>query len=411
MWKTRQLTFTEFSAKNRVFHSFHTPYYYYYLYSFFYRKRGKKNDMKFSCEKSILQSMILITSRTVAVKSTTPSVEGILIEATDHLQLTGYNLKTGIRMVSPADIQEQGALVLSARLFGEIIRRLPDETVFIETDNELVTIRCGMSEFKIMGSSAEEYPELPSVEYQNTITLEQSTLMSMINQTLFAVSHDESRPIHTGELFELDNSGTLTIVAVDGYRLALRRESVKGGKAGSFVVPAAALTEVSKICSDTDEPIEIIQGSQHIMFKTGNTTLISRRLEGEFLNYKNSIPMNNPISVTAERKQLIASIDRCSLIITEQQKSPLRCTLEKNLLKFRTATAIGTAYDECNVISNGETLEIGFNNKYLLDALKAAPADTLQLRLNSPVSPCVIVPEAGAEPNFVYMILPVRLRA
>lgn len=367
--------------------------------------------MRFSCEKSILQSMISITSRTVAVKSSIPALEGILIEVGNQLQLTGYNLKTGIRTIVPADIQEEGTIVVSSRLFGEIIRRLPDEVVKVSTDREAITIRCGMSEFRIQGSSPEEYPDLPSVEYQNTITMPQRTLMSMINQTIFAVSHDDSRPIHTGELFELDENGKLTLVAVDGYRLALRRQSVSGGKPCSFVVPAASLSEVSKICSDTDEPIDIIQGSRHIMFKTGGITLISRRLEGEFLNYKNSIPMNNPITVTADRRQLISSIDRCSLIITEQQKSPLRCTLEGNLIKLKTATAIGTAYDECNVVSSGENLEIGFNNKYMLDALKAAPADVLRLKLNTPVSPCVMIPEEGKEENFIYMVLPVRLRA
>lgn len=367
--------------------------------------------MRFSCEKSILQSMVGVTSRTVAVKSSIPALEGILIEVTDHLQLTGYNLKTGIRAMVPADIREQGSIVVSSRLFGEIIRRLPDEVVNVSTEKETITIRCGMSEFHIQGTSPEEYPELPSVEYQNTIKVEQRALMAMINQTLFAVSRDESRPIHTGELFELDENGCLTVVAVDGYRLALRREAVKGGKPCSFVVPAPALSEVSKICSDTEDIIDIIQGSRHIMFKTGGITLISRRLEGEFLNYRNAIPMTNPITVTADRRQLISSIDRCSLIITEQQKSPLRCTLEENLLKFKTATAIGTAYDECNVVSGGETLEIGFNNKYMLDALKAAPADVLRLKLNTPVSPCVILPEEGQEENFIYMVLPVRLRA
>lgn len=367
--------------------------------------------MRFSCEKSILQSMIAITSRTVAVKSTVPALEGILIEAGSRLEMTGYNLKTGIRAILPAEIQQEGSIVLSSRLFGEIIRRLPDDIVFIETEGETVTIRCGMSEFHIQGTSAEEYPDLPSVEYQNTITIQQRTLMSMINQTIFAVSHDDSRPIHTGELFEVDNAGNLTIVAVDGYRLALRREEVKGGKPCQFVVPAAALSEVSKICSDSEELVEIVTGTHHIMFKTGDVTLISRRLEGEFLNYHNAIPQNNPISVVADRKMLISAIDRCSLIITEQQKSPLRCTLERNIMKFKTATAIGTAYDECMVASSGEKLEIGFNNKYMLDALKAAPTDLIRLKMNSSVSPCVMLPEEGKPENFVFMVLPVRLRA
>ena len=367
--------------------------------------------MRFSCERSILQSGISITSRTVAVKSPIAALEGILIEAGEQLQFTGYNMKTGIRTSVPADVREPGSIVVSARLFGEIIRRLSDEVVSVTTKGELITIRCGASEFKIQGTSAEEYPELPSVEYQNTITLEQRALMSMINQTLFAVGHDESRAIQTGELFELDEEGELTIVAVDGYRLALRRETVQGGKPCSFVLPAAALSEVSKICSDTEETVDIVQGERHVMFKAGPVTLISRRLEGNFLNYRNSMPLENPITVLADRRKLISAIDRCSLIITEQQKSPLRCTLEDNLLRFQTATALGTVYDECNVVGSGERLEIGFNDRYMLDALKAAPADVLELRLNTPVSPCVIVPEEGKEQKFIYMVLPVRLRS
>jgi DNA polymerase-3 subunit beta len=367
--------------------------------------------MRFTCEKSILQTSIAITARTVAVKSSIPSLEGILLEANEQLQLTGYNTKTGIRTVVGADIQEPGSIVISSRLFGEIIRRLPDEPVSVSVNGEVVTIRCGVSEFKIMGTDAEEYPALPSVEYQNTITMEQGALMSMLNQTLFAVGHDESRAIQTGELFELNEEGVLTVVAVDGYRLALRREKVQGGKPCSFVIPAASLIEVSKICSDVQEPVDIVQGERHIMFKAGNITLISRRLEGTFLNYRGSIPADNPIAVTADRKQLISAIDRCSLIITEQQKSPLRCNLEGNVLSFQTATALGTVYDECNVVGSGETLEIGFNDRYMLDALKAAPAEVLQLRMNTPVSPCVILPEEGKEENFLYMVLPVRLRS
>lgn len=367
--------------------------------------------MRFTCEKSVLQTMVSITSRTVAVKSPIPSLEGILMEAGEQLQFTGYNTKTGIRTVVGADIQEPGRIVVSSRLFGEIIRRLPDELVSISVKGELITIRCGVSEFKIQGTDPEEYPALPSVEYQNTITMEQSALMSMLNQTLFAVGHDESRAIQTGELFELDESGVLTVVAVDGYRLALRREKVQGGKPCSFVIPAASLIEVSKICSDTQESVDIVQGERHIMFKAGNVTLIARRLEGNFLNYHNSIPTENPIAVLADRRQLISAIDRCSLIITEQQKSPLRCTLDGNVLRFQTATAIGTVYDECNVVGSGDKLEIGFNDRYMLDALKAAPSDVLQLRMNTPVSPCVMLPEEGKEENFLYMVLPVRLRS
>ena len=368
--------------------------------------------MKFSCEKALLQAAISTTSRAVSPKSSIPALEGILLEAGNDLRLTGYNLETGIRTIVPADIREEGTLVLGARLFGEIVRKLPDDIVTFQSENYMVNIKCGMSEFNILGTDPEEFPELPTVEYQNSLILPQSRLKAMISQTLFAVSDNESRPIHTGSLFEVDSNG-LTIVSVDGYRLALRHEAIdkkEGAETFSFVVPGAALSEVEKICSDVDEPASVTQGARHVMFKVGDTMLVSRRLEGEFLAYRQAIPRNNTIHVEGETRALLSSIDRVSLIISDKLKSPLRCVFDSNLLKISTKTAIGDAYDECPLSGDGGGLEIGFNNKYLMDALKAAPADKVRLELTTGVSPCVILPTEGEE-NFLYMVRPVRLKA
>ena len=366
--------------------------------------------MKFSCEKALLQAAISTTSRAVSPKSSIPALEGILLEAGNDLRLTGYNLETGIRTIVPADIREEGTLVLGARLFGEIVRKLPDDIVTFQSENYMVNIKCGMSEFNILGTDPEEFPELPTVEYQNSLILPQSRLKAMISQTLFAVSDNESRPIHTGSLFEVDSNG-LTIVSVDGYRLALRHEAIdkkEGAETFSFVVPGAALSEVEKICSDVDEPASVTQGARHVMFKVGDTMLVSRRLEGEFLAYRQAIPRNNTIHVEGETRALLSSIDRVSLIISDKLKSPLRCVFDSNLLKISTKTAIGDAYDECPLSGDGGGLEIGFNNKYLMDALKAAPADKVRLELTTGVSPCVILPTEGEE-NFLYMVLPLSL--
>ena len=368
--------------------------------------------MKFSCEKALLQAAISTTSRAVSPKSSIPALEGILLEAGNDLRLTGYNLETGIRTVVPADIAEEGTLVLGARLFGEIVRKLPDDMVTFQSNNYMVNIKCGMSEFNILGTDPEEFPELPTVEYQNSLHLPQSTLKAMIGQTLFAVSDNESRPIHTGSLFEVDSDG-LTIVSVDGYRLALRHEAIdkkEGAESFSFVVPGAALSEVEKICSDTSDTASVTQGARHVMFKMGDTMLVSRRLEGEFLAYRQAIPRNNTIHVEGDTRALLSSIDRVSLIISDKLKSPLRCVFDDDMLKISTKTAIGDAYDECPISGSGSGLEIGFNNKYLMDALKAAPADRVRLELTTGVSPCVILPTEGEE-NFLYMVLPVRLKA
>lgn len=367
--------------------------------------------MKFSCEKALLSDAVSVTSRAVATKSSITAMEGILIEAGSTLRLTGYNLETGIQATVPAEIKEKGSLVLSARLFGEIVRKLPDDMVIFSSQGYTVNIKCGMSEFNILGTDPEEFPELPTVDQQNALTLPQSTLKAMISQTLFAVSDNESRPIHTGSLFEVEGD-SLTVVSVDGYRLALRREKVeqkKGADLFSFVAPGSALGEVEKICSG-EESVTVTQGARHIMFQTGDIILVCRRLEGEFLPYKNAIPRNNTIHIQVEAKTLLASIERVSLIISEKLKSPLRCVFDDGIVSITTKTAIGDAADQCAISGNGEGLEIGFNNKYLMDALKAAPADRLRMEFTSGVAPCVILPVEGEE-NFVYMVLPVRLKA
>ena len=369
--------------------------------------------MKFSCEKALLQSAISISSRAVSPKSSISALEGILVNATDELRLTGYNLSTGIRTTVPADVTEGGSLVLSAHLFGDIIRRLPDDVVNIATDGNMVNIKCGMSEFNIMGTDPEEFPDLPLVEYEKTVELKRCVLRSMITQTLFSVSTNESRPIHTGSLFEVGEDNSLTVVSVDGYRLALRREiadKITGKPNFSFVVPAAALSEVEKICGDSEETATIVLGSRHVMFKAGDTMLVARRLEGEFLNYRQAIPAEYRIVMVSDKRILQNTIERVSLIITEKQKSPIRCLFENDRMKIRVNTALGDARDECPMSGDGMGMEIGFNHKYMLDALKAAPADTVNLCMNSPISPCIITPSDGSD-GFLYMVLPVRLRA
>ena len=368
--------------------------------------------MKFSCEKALLQTAVATASRTVSQKSAIPALEGILIEAGSSLRLTGYNLETGIRTTVPADVTQPGSLVLSARLFGEIVRKMPDDVLYFSADNYMVNVRCGMSEFNILATDPEEFPELPVVDDLNSMTMEQEALRSMISQTLFAVSDNESRPVHTGSLFEIEGE-QVTVVSVDGYRLALRREKItekKGAEQFKFVVPGSALSEVEKICSGGEANITVIEGARHIMFDTGDTILVTRRLEGDFLDWRKAIPRNSSIQVEGDTRALLASIDRVSLIISDKLKSPLRCVFDDGILSITTKTGIGDAADQCPITGNGQGLEIGFNNKYLMDALKAAPADRVRLEMSSGVAPCIILPVEGEE-NFIYMVLPVRLKA
>ena len=346
--------------------------------------------MKFSCEKYMLQTACSIASRAAASKSPIPALEGLQISAEDKLYVKGYDLKEGIVTGIEADIAERGVVVVGARLFGEMI---------------------GKSQFNILGISAEDYPELPSFDTLNSIRLPQRILKDMINKTIFAVSTDEVRPIYTGTLFEVEEK-RLTLVSVDGYRLARRTEELADSRLESctFVVPGTALSDVEKICSDEEGDVSISVGSRHISFEIGDTVVVSRRLEGEFLNYRRSIPETFKYEIKVDRAEFMASIDRVSLIVSEKNSSPVRMTMGDGTIDCLCVTPIGRAEDVCTCEGNGEGLLIGFNDRYMKDALKAAGKDELKLCINSAASPCIIKAADGSE-DFTYMVLPVRLHA
>ena len=369
--------------------------------------------MKFSCEKYLLQAACNIAARAAASKSPIPALEGLQISAADRLLIKGYDLKKGIVTGLEADIAERGVVVVGARLFGEMIRRLPDGIVTVSSDEkDNITVRCGKSQFNILGISAEDYPELPSFDPVNSIRLPQHILKDMINKTIFAVSTDEMRPIYTGTLFEVEEQ-RLTLVSVDGYRLARRTEKLEDSRLESctFVVPGSALSDVEKICTDEQEgEVAISVGARHISFEIGDTVVVTRRLEGEFLNYRRSIPDTFEYEIKVDRAEFIASIDRVSLIVSEKNASPVRMTIGDGTIDCLCVTPIGRAEDVCTCEGNGGGLLIGFNDRYMKDALKAAGKDTLKLCVSSAASPCIIKAADGSE-DFTYMVLPVRLHA
>lgn len=370
--------------------------------------------MQFSCEKSTLQEAITTASRAVSNKSSIALLEGLLItaDATGGLTLCGYNMSMGVRVTVQATVSEPGSAVLNARLFGDMIRKLPDDTIYVETNAEmLTTIRCGRAMFNLVASDAAEFPQLPEVENsENPIILPQSMLKSMISQTIFAVSDNETKPILTGCLFELSDD-QLRMVAVDGYRLSVRRETLETPAASNarFVVPAFALREIERILGESSDTVEIYPDSRHILFHIGDTVLITRLLEGEFLNYQAAIPASANAVITVDVRQLISSIERVSLIVSEKLKTPVRMEFDGSLLKLSCITTIGKSYDEFEFDGEVPHLEIGFNNRYLLDALRACPSEKVRISLQGSLNPIVFTPEEGNA--FTYLVLPVRLKA
>ena len=369
--------------------------------------------MKFTCDKQQLVSAISVASRTVAVKSTIPGLEGLHIHAGAKLTLTGYNLETGITVSVDADISEPGVAVFPSRLFFDIVRRLPGDTVSIAmTEDFKVTIVCGISRFTITAMSAEDYPELPDVDSRKGIHLPQQELKTLIAGTLFAVSDSMARPVHTGVMFEAEST-LIRAVAVDGYRLALRVYDLPEGENDRefhFVVPATGLRELEKILEDSEESCVFYLGPKHILYQVGNATLVCRTLEGEFLNWRRVLSDNNPIRLVADVTELAQSIDRVNLVISEKMKSPMRCRFGNGVAYFEAVSTIGSASDSCTIEGDGGDLEIGFNCKFLLDALHAVPDEKCTLEFINGLSPIMMKPVDGSK-NFSYMVLPVRLKS
>ena len=367
--------------------------------------------MRFTCEKSMLVQGLNIAGRTVAQKSSLSVIEGILCKAGHGISLTGYNMETAITYDIEADVADPGQCILPAKLFGDIIRRLPEGPVtVVVSDDYKVSIRAGYASFTISAESAEDYPELPDVNSGRPIQIPQTKLKELISGTIFAVSENQGRPIHTGVKFEVtDNS--ITAIAVDGFRLARRTYHPEESTARelNFVVPAAGLKEVEKIVSDVEDMASFTLGTKHILFQIGNATLVCRLLEGDFLDWRRVVPTNCPVKLIAHVSDLASSVDRVGLIVSEKYKSPVRCVFSHNELLMRTNTTIGAAEDKCSLAGDGKELEIGFNVRYLADALKVIPSEEVTLELTNGLSPIVLTP-VDDKYDFAYMVLPVRIK-
>jgi DNA polymerase-3 subunit beta len=367
--------------------------------------------MRFTCEKNMLVTGLNIAGRTVAQKSSLSVIEGILCKAGQGLSLTGYNMETAITYEIDADVSDMGQCILPAKLFGDIIRRLPEGSVTVVVDeNYKVSIRAGYASFTISAESAEDYPELPDVGDGRAIHIPQNKLKELISSTIFAVSENQGRPIHTGVKFEVTDA-SITAVAVDGFRLARRtfHPEEGTGREMNFVVPAAGLKEVEKILTDVEDDAAFTLGTKHILFQVGSATLVCRLLEGEFLDWRRVVPSNCPIKMVANVGDLASSVERVGLIVSEKYKSPVRCVFGNQELQMRTNTTIGAAEDRCSLAGDGQELEIGFNVRYLAEALRVIPTEEVTLELTNGLSPIVLTPVDEKE-DFAYMVLPVRIK-
>ena len=364
--------------------------------------------MKITCIRTELVSSISNVSRAVSTKSTIPALEGVLLKAYNgKLNISGYNLEIGITTDMEATIIEEGEIVLSAKLFLDIVRKLPQEIVSIETDDRMVTyITCGQVDYQIVGMSSVEYPDLPNFEKTDGVSIEAKVLKDMIRQTVYAVSENTAKPIYTGSLYEL-SEGTLTIVAIDGFRMAVRKEQTDCDSETAFVVPGKTQLEVLKLITDDEEKVELIIGQRHITFKINSYKVISRLIEGTFIDYKSTITSEEKTMLVINTRKMIDSVERMSLLNNERVQSPVRCKFNNNRIHLSCASAVGRANDVIDNDIIGDDVEIGFNNRYMLDALRNTDTDEVKMILNGSVSPIVIKPVQGD--SFLSIVVPMRL--
>lgn len=367
--------------------------------------------MKFTCNTKELSNACNNVIRAVSAKVTIPTIEGILIECgSDTLSLTGYDFEFGINTILSVDVTDPGAIVINAKVLCDIIRKLADDDVTIETNGTSVSIICGAAQYNITGIDAEEYPELPSVNGGLQLDLDQKLLYSMIIQTIFAVADTESsKPVYTGLKFEMTEN-QLTLIGVDGYRLAIRKEKVNySGEDLTFIVPKKTIRELMKLLNiESDKPVSVSIGKRHIVFEVEDYSIISRLLEGEFLDYNSAVPKAVSTTVLVNTTDAVNCIERTLPVIENNQKNPIRCLFDGDQMRVSTVSSLGRVVDYTHANTSGDRVEIGFNSKFLLDALNASDTDEIRIELAGAVSPVKIMPVNSD--GFLFLVLPMRLR-
>lgn len=366
--------------------------------------------MKFSCSNTDMLNAISAAGKASATNSSFPILETLLIEAEDNVKITGSNNEITIEYVFDANVFSKGSIAVDSRMFCEIIRRMPEGiiTVDVQPDNN-VNIRCGELDFNIMGIDGSEFPKIPEMSYSDEIILDSENLMSVIKKTSFAVALSDINPILTGIKLEISGNNMMG-VAVDGYRLAIKNTPVEIFNDISFVVPGKALSDLSKIISPLDRKISISLAEKNVLFAFGSCRFFSRLLDGEFINYKNVIPKECLYTAKIEVKELIKSIDRAALLAEAGGIiNPVKISYDYNNVTVTCDTAKGHLKEIIPAEATGsETFEVGYNCKFMLDALKAVDDEYVIIELNGNITPTVIKPEQGDE--FLYIVLPVRIR-
>lgn len=367
--------------------------------------------MKLVCKKANLQNGVQIVSRAVPNKTTMSILECILIDASHNMiTLTANDMDLGIETIIQGEIKEEGLIAIDAKIFLEIVRKLPDSDVKIETDSSYkVTITCEKAKFNIMGKSGEDFSYLPIVEKENSVVLSQFTLKELVRQTIFSISDNDNNKLMTGELFEI-NGDELKVVSSDGHRISIRKVQLRDNyEHKKVVVPGKTLNEVSKILpGEAEGVLNIYFTARHIVFAFNDTTVVSRLIEGEYFNIDRMLSGDYETKVRINKKELLNCIDRATLLTREGDRKPVVIDIMDGTMELKIDSALGSMNEDIDIEKQGKDLMIGFNPKFLIDALRVIDDEKVDLYMVNPKAPCFIKNE---EQSYIYLILPVSLVA
>lgn len=363
--------------------------------------------MKFKINQKDLAKHISIAQKGISSRTTLQILDGILIEAKNgRLKLTGTDLEISIETYVDCEVEKEGSIVVNSRIFGDIIRKFPDAPIYINVDNNNINVKCENSEFNILGNSAKDYPSLPIVLEQDLFKLPKDLFKNAIKQTVFATTQDETRPSLTGVLLEITD-GNISFVALDGYRLALRKLPIKSDLEIKIIIPGRALNELNKILEENEEDINIAAAPGHVIFNIGDTIVYSRLLEGQFFNYKEIIRKDHKTSVVVNRKVFQDSLERASLLAKEEKANLVKLSVMKDQILIKSNSEIGNVNEVITTEIDGEDINIAFNSRYILEGIKVIDLEEIKLNFMGSLNPCII--KAIQDENYTYLVLPVRL--
>lgn len=364
--------------------------------------------MKLVCSKSNLLTGVQIVSKAVPSKTTMSILECILIDATqEQIKLTANDMEIGIETVIDGEVVEKGIIALDAKIFSDIVRKLPDSDITIETDSSFkTTITCEKAKFNIIGKSGEDFSYLPEIERNDSIVVSQFTLKEVVRQTIFSIADNDNNKLMTGELFEI-NEDELKVVSLDGHRISIRKIKLKNSYGNKkVVVPGKTLSEVSKILSgDTDKDVNIFFTDKHVLFEFDQTIVVSRLIEGEYFRIEQMLSSDYETKVKVNKRELLDCIDRATLLIKEGDKKPIIINITDQDMELKINSTVGSMDESMDIQKSGKDLMIGFNPKFMIDALRVIDDEEIDMYLVNPKAPCFI---KDAEEQYIYLILPVN---